>query len=90
MHRVVACVALAAALGCQGAVGNADDDQGPDAGDGTMSDAPPFSTNGGPYFTQPMFWNRDVSAVPKASNSDSAMAPANHGVLTMPTCSARW
>jgi len=73
--RVVACVALAAVLGCTGGVGNSDDDS-PDAGtgDGNQGDSPPFSTNGGPYFTQPMFWNRDVSAVAKAGYSDATIA----------------
>lgn len=38
------------------------------------SDAPPFSSGAGPYFTSPMFWNRDVSAVPKADYSDATIA----------------
>lgn len=28
----------------------------------------------GPYFSQPMFWNRDVTGVAKASNSDSILS----------------
>ena len=40
---------------------------GSDTGGGTTQGA-------GPYFTQSMFFNRDVSALPKASNSDSLLS----------------
>lgn len=33
-----------------------------------------FGSVGGPYFTQPMFWNRDVSGVDPAANSDAIIA----------------
>ena len=36
-------------------------------GDDTQGDA-------GPYFEHSMFWNRDVSATPKAANSDTTIA----------------
>ena len=51
-----------------------DDGTGPDAngsnasGDGSGSSEQPLV---GPYFTQPMFWNRDVSATAKAASSDA-------------------
>jgi serine/threonine-protein kinase len=35
---------------------------------------PPPATGVGPYFATPMFFNRDVSALPKAANSDSMIA----------------
>ena len=39
------------------------------------STPPPPTTSGvGPYFTKPMFFNQDVSALPKAANSDSMIA----------------
>ncbi len=41
-------------------MGGGDDDGGPD-----------FGSVGGPYFTQPMFWNRDVSGSQPAGNSDA-------------------
>src|SRR5262245_32504989 len=66
--RVAGCIALVTALGCSGPGGSNSDGNG--SGDG-----PPFSTNGsGPYFTQPMFWNIDVSNTPKASYSDATIA----------------
>jgi serine/threonine-protein kinase len=47
-------------------------DTGAVGGDGTAgTDAPPGSPAVGPYFTQPMFWNTDVSAAAKSSSSDS-------------------
>ena len=71
--RVVACIALVA--GCSGSVGSGDH---PDAsgggGDGGNGDTPGFSSMGGPYFTGPMFWNRDVSGVAKASYSDATIS----------------
>jgi serine/threonine-protein kinase len=39
----------------------------PDGGSGSTAHV-------GPYFTIPMFWNRDVSATAKAANSDSLIA----------------
>ncbi|NVB84533.1 MAG: hypothetical protein HOV81_39525 [Kofleriaceae bacterium] len=39
--------------------------------DGGGSD---FGSVGGPYFTQPMFWNRDVSGTNPAANSDAIIA----------------
>src|SRR4029079_6532537 len=71
--RGVACVVLA--MGCSGSVGNHDDN--PDAtngGDGQHGDAPDFSSTGGPYFTSPMFWNRDVSSAGKASYSNATIS----------------
>lgn len=55
------------------------DFSGPTAPDGAMTgeDAPGPSSavaGTGPYFTQPMFWNRDVSSVPKAANSASILS----------------
>ena len=41
---------------------------------GTPGDAPTPPSSVGPYFTTPMFWNRDVSAAPKAANSDTIIA----------------
>ncbi len=51
--------------------GGDDDTNNPDGGGG---DAPDFSSGAGPYFTSPMFWNRDVSGMPKASYSDDTIA----------------
>jgi len=47
---------------------------GSGSGDGSGSDQPPSSQGVGPYFTTPMFWNRDVATVPKAANSDAIIA----------------
>jgi hypothetical protein len=60
MQRVDRGIAIACALlvGCGG------------SDDGAGSDAPPFSSMAGPYFTSPMFWNQDVSGTQKASYSD--------------------
>ena len=41
---------------------------GSDSGSGSGSGTSPTT---GPYFTTPMFWNRDVSSAPKAADSDS-------------------
>lgn len=60
VRHVVACALFA---GC-----------GSGSGGYSTSDAPPFASSAGPYFTSPMFWNRDVSAVPKASYSDATIA----------------
>ena len=58
-------IACAMLVGC-GAGGGGDD--------GVAADAPPFSSSGGPYFTSPMFWNRDVSESPRATYSESMIA----------------
>jgi serine/threonine-protein kinase len=72
--RVGIFVACAALAGC-GSPGG-----GPgDSGNGSSSDAPPFSSQAGPYFTSPMFWNQDVSKLPKASNSDATIAALRAG-----------
>lgn len=71
--RVVACLGLVVAVIACGKIVGKDPDGGTSDGDGSV-DAPPFSTGGGPYFTQPMFWNQDVSAVAKASYSDTTIA----------------
>ena len=41
---------------------------------GTGADEPAGTPAVGPYFTTPMFWNQDVSTVPKATNSDAIIA----------------
>jgi hypothetical protein len=57
-------------------VGEDSDDTG--TGDTGGSDdapgGPDYSQAAGPYFTQPMFWNRDVSATTKAANSSAIIA----------------
>jgi serine/threonine-protein kinase len=66
--------AIAIALtACSGTIAHpADPDAGGSTIDGTpTSDAPPFSSGTGPYFTTHMIWNRDVSGAPKAADSDS-------------------
>jgi serine/threonine-protein kinase len=64
--RVGICVAFTAVIGCGGGVGGGDDS--------APGDAPEFASGTGPYFTTPMFWNRDVSGSAKASYSDSTIA----------------
>lgn len=44
------------------------------SGDADRHDAPSVTATTGPYFTTPMFFNRDVSAAPKAANSASIIA----------------
>ena len=44
------------------------------SGSGSGSGGGGTATGAGPYFTQPMFFNRDVSAVAKAANSDAIIA----------------
>src|SRR5262245_28865301 len=63
--RVGISVALVSLIGCGG--GGGGDDSAP-------GDGPEFASGTGPYFTTAMFWNRDVSASPKASNSDKQIA----------------
>src|SRR4051794_19344866 len=41
---------------------------------GGGDDGQNFSSVGGPYFTQPMFFNRDVSGEPKAGNSGAIIS----------------
>ncbi len=71
------------AAGCVGTVdgstgGNGDDGTGSDgsgsngSGDGSGSD--PGTPSSGPYFQQPMFFDQDVSALPKATDSDAVIA----------------
>jgi serine/threonine-protein kinase len=70
--RVTSAIALAMSIGC----GKNPDGGGniqSDGGNGS-ADAPGLSSEAGPYFTSPMFWNRDVSMVPKASYSDATIA----------------
>lgn len=70
--RVTSAIAIAMSIGC----GQDPDRSGNDHSDGGngSADAPGFSSEAGPYFTVPMFWNRDVSTVPKASYSDATIA----------------
>ena len=82
--------ALALLVGCSGTIGMSGDqtDSGmgsnvvmPDAapggdGDGSGSN---FSNLHGPYFETAMFWNRDVSGVAKAANSDALIAGLRAG-----------
>ena len=69
----------------QGYAGSADEsgDDAADTGDDSTGDdgqpdggpAPAV----GPYFTTPMFWNENVSALPKAANSDAIIASLSAG-----------
>jgi len=43
-------------------------------GSGSGSGGPTYSQPVGPYFTVPMFWNEDVSTVPKSASSDAMIA----------------
>jgi serine/threonine-protein kinase len=65
--------------------GPGDDDPPPDGNSPDSDNTPPDSqppdnsgttsvTGVGPYFTRPMFWNRDVTDAPKATNSDAILA----------------
>jgi serine/threonine-protein kinase len=75
MRVGIAAVALAMVVGCgSGAGGGGDDVMGDPDGGGGSGDGPPFSQESGPYFTTPMFWNRDVSMLPKATYSDATIA----------------
>lgn len=48
---------------------------GEGSGSGSDTTAPPdFSQSVGPYFTVPMFWNRDVTGIAKAATSDAMIA----------------
>ena len=76
MRGFIIAIALSA---CSGKVATSSS-QSPDAAgsttttpDGTTAtaDAPTYASGTGPYFTTHMFWNRDVSTTPKASDSDS-------------------
>ncbi len=71
---VIYACACALVIGCGSTPdngGGGDDTNDPDGGG---ADAPDFSSGAGPYFTSPMFWNRDVSGLPKASYSDDTIA----------------
>ena len=73
-RTILAAMGIAALIGCgSGAGGGGDDASDPDGGQGS-GDAPDFSSNAGPYFATPMFFNRDVSALPKATYSDATIA----------------
>src|SRR5690349_1041430 len=73
--RVATSVALATLLfGCGGGNGTGGGDDVTDPDGGQTADAPPFASGTGPYFNVPMFWNRDVSASPKATYSDATIA----------------
>ncbi len=74
--RVATWIACAMLLGCGSGsdkTGGGDDTADPDGGNGS-GDGPELSSNAGPYFTSPMFWNRDVSGLPAASSSDATIA----------------
>ncbi|HEY5946455.1 MAG TPA: hypothetical protein VIV40_13225, partial [Kofleriaceae bacterium] len=73
---LLAAMGIAAALfACgSGAVGGGGDDAVDPDGGNSSGDGPEFSSGTGPYFTSPMFWNRDVSMAPKASYSDATIA----------------
>ena len=73
MRVGIAAIALFIGCGSGAGGGGGDDVVDPDGGGGS-GDAPPFSSESGPYFTTPMFWNRDVSAMPKAMNSDAVIS----------------
>jgi serine/threonine-protein kinase len=63
--RGIIVLVLCAACGSGGGVG------GDDAGGG---DDTPVPDGAGPFFTETMFWNRDVSAVTKSADSDKMIA----------------
>ena len=81
---IILSVATACAAGPSGDVtdpgddGSAGDGDGTGAGSGsgseTMGDGMAVTGPTGPYFTQAMFFNTDVSTVPKAANSASIIA----------------
>src|SRR5512135_3256692 len=72
MRGFVIVIALTACSGKVGSSSQQPDAAGTTTGDGApTTDAPPFASGIEPYFTTHMFWNRDVSATPKASDSDS-------------------
>src|SRR6478609_663642 len=52
-------LALVALAACSGDDGNPGQD---------------FGSTGGPFFTQPMFFNRDVSSAPKAADSSAVIS----------------
>ena len=53
------------------------DGSGSGGGDGSGSGGGGGAAGVGPYFTQPMFFNRDVSNTPKAGSSDATIAALN-------------
>ena len=83
--RLVTCIAIGACactanIGATGGAATQDSstsgDGAPGGGSGSSSgtDGSTTTADVGPYFTTPMFFNRDVSAVAKAANSDSIIA----------------
>ena len=84
--RLVTCIAIGACAACTAKINTtnvAPADSGSSGDDATSSDGSSSGSgagsgsataNVGPYFTTPMFFNRDVSAVAKAANSDSIIA----------------
>src|SRR5215211_7920436 len=70
-RTILAATGIAALIGCGGGAGGGGDDA---SSDGGQADAPEFASNAGPYFSTPMFFNRDVSALPKATYSDTTIA----------------
>ncbi len=56
--------------------GGSDDGGGGDdgGGDGSGDGGGGYAQIAGPYFTTPMFWNKDVSTTTKAANSDAIIA----------------
>src|SRR5690349_5902845 len=72
-RTILAAMGIAALFGCGSGAGGGGGDDTTDGGNGS-SDAPEFSSNTGPYFSTPMFFNRDVSGMPKASYSDTTIA----------------
>src|SRR5215831_963323 len=64
MRVVGATISMVLLFACDGTVG------GPPPGD----DGPPPMGASGPYFETPMFFNRDVTGVAKATDSDAIIA----------------
>src|SRR3989442_8321402 len=76
------CPVLVAAAACGGGGAGVSRDANPPPDDGAgdavvsdgMVDGADYAHPTGPYFTTSMFWNRDVSAVPKSQTSDAMIA----------------
>jgi hypothetical protein len=60
--------------GGDGDTGSGDTGGGGGSGSDDTGGGGGYSQAAGPYFTQPMFWNQDVSAVAKSSQSDTMIA----------------
>ena len=69
---MVAIGVFAACAGKQPGSSNAVDSGNGETGTDSGGDVPVVGT--GPYFHEPMFWNRDVSSAPKAANSAATIA----------------